>query len=127
MSQFTQHVEDPSICIVHTGRGQRITGELAKLLNPVEPTTFHEYRLKPTATVELHYHDYDEYWWFTQGRPRVTLRAPNGRQIVVDLEPGDMVACVRGVEHTLAADHELVYFQFSSKRVGGERQGHQRR
>lgn len=127
MSNFTQDVADPLICIVRTGRGERIAGELAKLLNPVDPATFHQYRLRAGTAVELHYHDYDEYWWFTQGTPRVTLRTPNGKQIVVDLGPGDMVACVRGVEHTLFADHELVYFQFSSKRVGGERNGHQRR
>ena len=35
-----------------------------------------------------------------------------------------MVACVRGVEHTLWADHELVYFQFSSVLEGDERRGH---
>jgi len=124
MSQFTQPVSDPSICIVRTGRGERIAGDLERLLNPVDPATFHEYRLRADVKVELHFHDFDEYWWFTSGRPRVTLRSPTGVQHVAELESGDMVACVRGVEHTLWADHELVYFQFSSKLVGGERQGH---
>ena len=52
------------------------------------------------------------------------LRSPSGVVKEFILEPGDMIACVRGVEHTLWADHELVYYQFSSVRTGGERKGH---
>ena len=126
-STLLQRVEDPSICIVHHGKSQRIGGRLAELLNPVEPRSFHQYRLPARTDVELHYHEYDEYWWFVQGRPRVTLRGTTGVVKTFDLEPGDMVACVRGVEHTLWADHELVYYQYSSVLVGGESMGHLRR
>jgi mannose-6-phosphate isomerase-like protein (cupin superfamily) len=110
--------------MVHIGKGERITGLLAELLNPVNSESFHEYRLPPNSDVELHYHDYDEYWLFTAGTPKVTLRLPTGITKIVQLEAGDMVACVRGVEHTLWADHELVYFQFSSVLEGDERRGH---
>lgn len=41
-----------------------------------------------------------------------------------DLAPGDLVACVRGVEHTLWADHKLVYHQYCSVLTGYERAGH---
>lgn len=121
---FSQQVSDPRLCIVRTGHGERIAGRLAELLNPVDPASFHEYRLAAGTPVELHYHDYDEYWWFTSGNARVTLRSPEGVMYEATLEPGDMVACVRGVEHTLHADHELVYFQFTSVVEGGERAGH---
>ena len=121
---FTQRVTDPSLCVVRIRQGERIAGELAGLLNPVDPASFHEYRLAAGTPVELHYHDYDEYWWFTSGHPRVKLRSPGGVTHEVTLEPGDLVACVRGVEHTLSADHELVYFQFSSVLEGGEQSGH---
>jgi mannose-6-phosphate isomerase-like protein (cupin superfamily) len=124
MSVFTQNVNDPALCIVRTGRGERVSQELAGLLNPVDPATFHQFRLRANADVELHYHDVDEYWWFTEGNPKVTLRSPTGMVKEFALEPGDMVACVRGVEHTLRADHQLVYYQFSSVPTGGERQGH---
>lgn len=124
---FSQELADPAICIVRTRQGGRVAGELARLLNAVDPASFHEYRLPANTPVELHYHDYDEYWWFTSGTPRVTLRSPNGVVHEATLEPGDMVACVRGVEHTLSADHELVYFQFASVMVGGEQPGHLRR
>lgn len=115
---------DPSLCIVRLGKGERVRAELRALLNPVDPGSFHEYRLPANAEVELHYHDFDEYWLFTQGHPRVTLRSPCGVTRQFYLEPGDMVACVRGIEHTLWADHELVYFQYSSVLGGGERPGH---
>ena len=124
MSSVAERISDPSFCVVHIGQGERITGVLAELLNPVNSESFHEYRLPANSDVELHYHDYDEYWLFTSGHPKVTLRLPTGVMQTVQLEPGDMVACVRGVEHTLWADHELVYFQFSSVLEGGERRGH---
>ena len=124
MSSVAERIDDPSLCVVHIGKSERITGLLAELLNPVNSESFHEYRLPPNSDVELHYHDYDEYWLFTAGNPKVTLRLPTGITKIVQLEPGDMVACVRGVEHTLWADHELVYFQFSSVLEGGERRGH---
>ncbi|MCE9592189.1 MAG: hypothetical protein K8S99_16920 [Planctomycetes bacterium] len=117
-------ITDPSLCVVRTRRPERVGGLLAELLLPVDAATFHEYRLPANTDVELHYHDFDEYWWFTAGRPLVTLRTPGGVTRELQLGPGDMVACVRGVEHTLRADHELVYFQFSSVRRGGEREGH---
>ena len=102
-------------------KNYRIVGGIA------EPGQFRELSRIPSARklrVELHYHDYDEYWLFTAGNPRVTLRLPTGITKIVHLEPGDMVACVRGVEHTLWADHELVYFQFSSVLEGDEHHGH---
>ena len=124
MSSVAERIDDPLLCVVHIGKGERITGLLAELLNPVNSESLHEYRLPANSDVELHYHDYDEYWLFTAGTPKVTLRLPTGIAKTVQLEPGDMVACVRGVEHTLWADHELVYFQFCSVLEGSERRGH---
>ena len=124
MREVASQIDDPRVCVVRVREGGRIKGTLAEMLNLVDPATFHEYRLPANSDVELHYHDFDEYWWFTSGTPEVTLRSPSGRTEKVLLEPGDMVACVRGVAHTLLADHELVYFQFSSVREGDEREGH---
>ena len=70
MSSVAERIDDPSLCVVHIGKGERITGLLAELLNPVNSESFHEYRLPPNSDVELHYHDYDEYWLFTGGTPR---------------------------------------------------------
>jgi mannose-6-phosphate isomerase-like protein (cupin superfamily) len=124
MREVTHLIEDPSICVVRIRKGERISGKLAEMLNPVAPNSFHEFRLPANAEVELHYHDFDEYWLFTSGNPLVTLRSRSGVMKKLNLEPGDMVACVRGVEHTLWSDEELVYFQFSSVLEGDERGGH---
>jgi mannose-6-phosphate isomerase-like protein (cupin superfamily) len=124
MDGVTDQLKDVSLCVVRLGGGERISEELAGLLNPVDPATIHQYRLPPNSEVELHYHDVDEYWVFLSGRPRVTLRSAAGATAQVLLGAGDMVACRRGVEHTLWADHELIYLQFSSVRQGWEREGH---
>ena len=94
------------------------------MLDPVDPASFYEYVLPANTDVELHGHDYDEYWWFTSGTPVVTLWTEAAGEREYRLEPGDMVACLRGVANTLRADHELVYFQFSSVRRDGAREGH---
>ena len=90
MSSVAERIDDPSLCVVHIGKGERITGLLGELLNPVNSESFHEYRLPPNSDVELHYHDYDEYWLFTAGTPKVTLRLPTGITKIVQLEPGDI-------------------------------------
>lgn len=117
-------ITDPSVCVIRMGAGERIPAGLAALLNPVDPAGMHVYKLAPGTDVALHYHDFDEYWAFIEGRPHVTLRAPNGVEKAFDLGPGDVVACLRGIEHTLIADHVLVYYQYTSVTDGHERTGH---
>jgi len=124
MREVGHLIDDPSVCVVRLRQGQRADGPLAELLNPVDSATLHEYRLPANSDVALHFHDMDEYWLFTEGRPHITLESPSGVRKEFDLGPGDMIACVRGVAHTLLADHELVYFQFCSVLEGDERQGH---
>jgi mannose-6-phosphate isomerase-like protein (cupin superfamily) len=119
-----ERIDNPGICVARLGQGELISEVLCGLLNPVDPTSFHVFKLAAGTDVELHYHDYDEYWSFIAGHPQVTLRTPAGVTGQFDLGPGDMVACLRGIEHTLWADHELVYYQYSSIRTGGERTGH---
>ena len=117
-------IHDPETCVVRMGAGERMPEILCELLNPVDPATQHVYRLPANTDVELHYHDYDEYWAFIEGHPRIILRTPGGVMREFDLGPGDMVACLRGMEHTLWADHELVYYQYTSFLSGEERPGH---
>lgn len=117
-------VKEPVECIIKLGDGERISGQLAEELDPIDPATLHQYVLPGKSDVEIHYHDVDEYWLFTSGNPKVTLRTPDGNRQEFRLKPGDMVACLRGVEHTLWADHELVYFQFSSVAREDARGGH---
>jgi quercetin dioxygenase-like cupin family protein len=117
-------IDNTDVCIIHTRTGERIGDTLAALLDPVDPATLHEYVLAAHTPVELHRHDFDEYWWFTQGEPLVTLWTETAGARQYQLHPGDLVACLRGVAHTLHADHTLVYYQFSSVRRAGAREGH---
>ncbi len=117
-------IDDPDLCIVHTHAGEHIGDTLAALLDPIDPATLHEYILPAGTPVELHRHDFDEYWWFTSGEPVVTLWTEATGTREYHLRAGDMVACVRGVAHTLHADHPLIYHQFSSVRRPGAREGH---
>jgi quercetin dioxygenase-like cupin family protein len=117
-------IADPSICIVHAREGQRVPPELAELLDPVEPATFHEYVLPAGTEVKLHRHDFDENWWFTCGSPVVTLWTETSGPMEFQLKPGDLVACLRGVAHTLRASEPLDYFQYCSYQRPGAREGH---
>lgn len=117
-------IDNPDLCIIHVSRGERVNPRLGALLDAIDPSSIHEYVLPANTHVELHHHDFDEYWLFRQGDPVITLRSPDGTTRNYDLSPGDMVACLRGVWHTLAADHDLVYFQFSSVRREGSQDGH---
>ena len=117
-------VPDARLCIVRARAGERVPGALAELLDPVDAATFHEYVLPAGTPVELHGHDFDEYWWFTSGEPVVTLWTPGAGESEHRLGPGDLVALVRGMAHTLRADHDLVYFQFAGVRRPGAREGH---
>lgn len=112
------------LCIVRTRRGERISDTLAALLDPIDPATLHEWVLPARAEVELHRHDFDEYWWFTSGEPRVALWTESSGMRQYRVQAGDLVACLRGVAHTLQADHALRYYQFSSMRRPGAREGH---
>jgi len=125
-------IDNLDLCIVHSHQGERISEPLAAVLDPIDAATLHEYVLAANTPVELHCHDYDEYWWFTSGTPIVTLwTEDNGAQEYQErgfacspLQAGDLVACVRGVAHTLRANHTLVYYQFTSVKRPGARMGH---
>ncbi|MDP6124303.1 MAG: hypothetical protein QGH20_00935 [Candidatus Latescibacteria bacterium] len=124
MPDIADQLADPGTCVVRLGTDERVSEQLSQALRPVDISTFHVLRLPANSDVELHFHDFDEYWLFIEGTPTITLRTPSGVTEKFDLGPGDMIACVRGIEHTLAADHELIYYQYSSTRHEGDRSGH---
>lgn len=117
-------IDNLDLCIVRTRAGERVGEAMSAILDPIDPATLHEYVLQAGAEVELHRHDFDEYWWFTSGDPLITLWTEAAGTHQYQLHAGDLVACVRGVAHTLKADHPLVYHQFSSVRRPNAREGH---
>jgi mannose-6-phosphate isomerase-like protein (cupin superfamily) len=117
-------IDNLDLCIVRTRDGERISAPLAAELDAIDPSTLHEYVLPAGTSVELHRHDFDEYWWFTSGDPLITLWTEGAGTHRYQVHAGDLVACLRGVAHTLHADHPLVYYQFSSVRRPDAREGH---
>jgi mannose-6-phosphate isomerase-like protein (cupin superfamily) len=70
---IAENIKDPAICVARASDGGRIHPDVTVLLNPVDPESFHVFRLPALTAVELHHHDFDEYWAFIEGHPRVTL------------------------------------------------------
>ena len=124
MSAPSSQVDDPVLCMVRLGKGECVCCRIAALLTPIDLAGIHECRLPAGSDVELHYHDFDEYRLFTSGHPTITLHTSAGLRHSVTLEPSDLVACVRGIEHTLRVDHDLVYLQFPSLLSRGECHGY---
>ncbi len=83
--------------VVRLAEKERIFPQLFEILDEIDIPSFHEYVLPANTTVEIHYHDFDQYWLFREGTPEVTLRHPDGTKKVYQLEPGELVvAAYRG-------------------------------
>ena len=117
-------ISNTDLCIIKLRAGERISKTLADLLDPIDMMSMHEYVLPAKSDVELHYHDFDEYWLFNEGHPKVTLNLADGTTREYHLEPGDLVATACGVAHTLYADHTLRYYQWHSVINPDARPGH---
>ena len=114
-------------CVVRLGEGQRVSPELAGVLDEVNVSSIHIYTLPPENPAPLHYHDFDEYWLFVEGNTTVTLRSEGGEMKQFRLGPGDLVATPRGTEHGHAPQTPTRYIQFSSRIRPGSRSGHLQR
>ena len=70
----------PRMFAVNHSGGEKLPPQVAGLLDPILPGSFHHWLLGRERSTELHYHDSDEYWGWTKGRTRLTIRLPDGRQ-----------------------------------------------
>lgn len=89
----------PRDFVVNTGAGERIPDQVQLLLDPLNGASLHAWNLARDKATKLHYHEYDEYWLWTKGRTMLTIRLPDGRSESLEIGPGWMVCCVRGIEH----------------------------
>lgn len=75
---------------------------------------------RPGAGIEMHFHDFDEYWFIVHGRTSARV----GDEEVV-LSPGDLVATGAGVEHGMESPDEWVMGVGCKPPLrGDERSGH---
>jgi hypothetical protein len=84
---------------VNHGAGETLEARVARLLDPVAPSTLHSWSLARAQATELHFHEYDEHWLWSAGRTLLELRLPDGRGERFAIGPGWVVYCVRGIEY----------------------------
>ena len=114
-------------CVVRLGRREKISAELAKVLDPADITGIAWFRIPADRSTEMHYHDYDEYWLFTSGETVVTLRLEDGTSKQYDVSAGTLIVTPRGVEHSHTPRTEVEGYQWCGVLRPGARRGHLRR
>ena len=87
---------DTNLCIIRLGEGERVGDTLGKVLDTPDMTTIGAFVVSKEHPTELHYHDFDEYWYFTEGITTVTLRTADGQSESYRVGPGDLVVTPKG-------------------------------
>lgn len=90
---------EPLMFVFNHNTREKPAPEVLALLDTIDPRSFVHMTLPREKGPALHYHECDEYWGWTKGRTLVTIRLPDGRSDSVEIGPGWVVYCVRGVEH----------------------------
>lgn len=118
---------DTHLCVIRLGKGERISEPLANVLDTPDMTTIGAFSVSKNNPTELHYHDFDEYWYFTEGATTVTLRTPDGQTESYRIGPGDMVVTPKGIEHGHIPDAVVKGVQWVSIIRPDARRGHLQR
>jgi len=112
------------VCVIRLGKGEHISEELAEVLDEVNIASLHAFEVSSERPTELHYHDYDEHWLFTEGTTTLTLRLPDGTKKEYEIGPYDLIATPKDVEHGHIPNETVKGLQFVSKIKPGARMGH---
>lgn len=112
------------MCVIRLSRGERIGKDLKQALDPADIGSIASFAVPKNRPTELHYHDYDEYWYFTEGVTSVTLRTSDGVSKSYRIGPGDLVVTPKGVEHGHTPDDIVKGIQWVSVIQPEARQGH---
>ena len=79
---------DTNLCVIRLSEGERIGDVLGKVLDTPDMTTIGAFAVSKENPTELHFHDFDEYWYFTEGMTTVTLRNADGQSESYRIGPG---------------------------------------
>ena len=115
---------DTNLCVIRLSEGERIGEVLGKVLDTADMTTIGAFAVSKENPTELHYHDFDEYWYFTEGTTTVTLRTADGQSESYRIGPGDLVVTPKGVEHGHIPDDVVQGVQWVSVIPPDARRGH---
>ncbi|MCE2399455.1 cupin domain-containing protein [Candidatus Poribacteria bacterium] len=115
---------DTNLCVIRLGDGERVCDTLGKILDTPDITTIGPFAVSKEHPTELHYHDFDEYWYFTEGTTTVTLCTADGQSKSYRIGPGDLVVTPQGVEHGHIPDDVVKGVQWVSVIHPNARPGH---
>lgn len=101
-------------CVIRLAKGERISSELAEVLDEIDVTTIHFYEISVTRPTKLHHHEYDEYWLFTEGNTTVTLRSSDGEEKTYKVSAGDLIATPKGIWHGHVPSTTVKGIEFAS-------------
>lgn len=118
---------EPEMFIVDHGAGEQPDERIQRLKSPLDGDGLHCWFLAKEKATALHYHDYDEYWAWMKGRSVVTIRLPDGRSGKFEVGPGQVVHCVRGVEHGHEPLEDWGCYEWRSVIEPDARKGHLKR
>jgi len=105
---------DLDLCVIRLAKGERISPELAEVLDDIDITTIGFYEIPVERPTKLHYHQCDEYWLFTEGNTTVTLKSPDGVEKSYQIGPGVLIATPKGVWHGHTPSTTVKGFEFAS-------------
>lgn len=115
---------DPRMFVVNHAAGEKLAPQIAALLDPPQMDSIHCWMLGGDKATALHFHDYDEYWAWVKGRTLLTIRLPDGRADQVEIGPGWIVYCLRGVEHGHQPLEDWGCYEWRGSVREGARSGH---
>lgn len=115
---------DTDLCVIRLNDGERVSGTLRHVLDIPDMSTIGPFTVSKVHPTELHYHDFDEYWLFTEGMTTVTLRTANGQANSYRVGPGVLVVTPKGVEHGHIPDDVVKGVQWVSVIHPDARHGH---
>lgn len=115
---------DTTLCVIRLNDGERVSDTLQNVLDTPDMTTIGSFVVSKDSPTELHYHDFDEYWLFTEGMTTVTLRTAAGKANSYRVEPGVLVVTPKGIEHGHIPDDIVKGMQWISVIPPDARRGH---
>ena len=110
--------------VIWLSQGESVSGDLERILDPVDMASIGHFTVSKAQPTELHYHDYDEYWYFIEGTTTVMLRTPDGASKSYWIGPGDLIVTPKGVEHRHLPDDAVKGVQWVSVIEPNARRGH---
>ena len=114
----------PDDCIAKLAEGEQLSEAVRAVLDPPSIGSIHFFHMKFGGATELHYHEYDEYWLFTEGRTKLTLRTPEGVKREFDAGPYTLIATPKGVEHGHLPETDVKGVEWIGPLAPGVRMAH---